>query len=84
MPVKKEHIEQYRALGIKLSYYRKMRGMSQAELAEKIGKTTGFIGMVEAPNMNKGMSLDTLFDIAKVQQIPAYQFLMYDEIKPLD
>ncbi len=84
MCVKKEHIAQYRALGIKLSYYRRMRGMTQAELAEKIGKTTAFVGMVEAPNVNKAISLDTLFDIAKVLQIPAYQFLMHDEIKPLE
>jgi len=70
---------QYRQLGLKIAYYRKYRGLTQEELAEKIDKSAAFIGHVEAPNINKAISLDTLFDIATVLDIPVYKFLMFEE-----
>lgn len=70
---------EYMQLGLKIAYYRKMRGLTQEQLAEMIDRTPAFIGHVEAPNINKAISLDTLFDIAKVLNIPAYKFLMFDD-----
>ena len=57
---------EYLQLGLKIAYYRKLRGLTQEELAEKIDRTPAFIGHVEAPNIQKAISLDTLFDIAAV------------------
>ncbi len=73
--MKVEHLEKYRRLGLKISYYRKMRKMTQEALAEKVNITTPFLGAVEAPNMDSAISLDTLFDIADALDIPAYRFL---------
>lgn len=70
---------EYLQLGLKIAYYRKLRGLTQEQLAEKINRTPGFIGHVEAPNINKAISLDTLFDIAIVLDTPVYKFLMFDE-----
>jgi len=70
---------EYMQLGLKIAYYRKLRGMTQEQLAEKINRSPAFIGHVEAPNINKAVSLDTLFEIAKVLNVPAYKFLMFDE-----
>ena len=56
---------QYIQIGLKIAYYRKLRGLTQEELAERINKSPAFIGHIEAPNINKAVSLDTLFDIAK-------------------
>lgn len=70
---------EYLQIGLKIAYYRKLRGLTQEQLAEKIDCTPAFIGHVEAPNISKAVSLDTLFDIAYVLDVPAYKFLIFDE-----
>lgn len=69
---------EYLQLGLKIAYYRKLRGLTQEQLAEKIDRTPAFIGHVEAPNISKAISLDTLFDIANALDIPAYKFLVFE------
>ena len=68
----------YLQLGLKNAYYRKLRGLTQEQLTEKVGRTPAFIGHVEAPNIQKAISLDTLFSIADTLDVPAYKFLMFD------
>ena len=70
---------EYMQLGLKIAYYRKLRGLTQEQLAEQIDRTPAFIGHVEAPNINKAISLDTLFDIAKALDVPAHKFLLFEE-----
>lgn len=77
--MKPVYAEKYRRIGLKISYYRKLRGLTQEELAEKVDRSPAFIGHLEAPNINKGLSLDTLFDIATVLNVPAYKFLTFDD-----
>ena len=77
--MKNEHEQKYRQIGLKISYYRKLRGLTQEQLAEKIDKEPAFIGHVEAPNVSKAVSLDTLFDIADVLEVPAHKFLLFDD-----
>ena len=70
---------EYRQLGLKIAYYRKLRGLTQDQLAEKINRTPAFIGHVEAPNIPKAVSLDTLFDISSVLDVPAHKFLLFED-----
>lgn len=70
---------EYRQLGLKIAYYRKLRGITQEQLAEKIDKSAAFIGHVEAPNVDKAISLDTLFDISEALDVPAHKFLFFEE-----
>lgn len=77
--MKYEHEQKYRQIGLKISYYRKLRGLTQEQLAEKIDKAPAFIGHVEAPNVSKAVSLDTLFDIADVLDVPAHKFLLFED-----
>lgn len=72
---------EYQQIGLKIAYYRKLRGLTQEQLAEKIDKTPAFIGHIEAPNITKAISLDTLFDIAKVLDIPPYKFVIFENDK---
>lgn len=76
--MKQIYSEKYRQIGLKIAYYRKLRGLTQEELAEKVDLTPAFVGHLEAPNIAKALSLDTLFDIAAVLDIPPYKFLMFD------
>lgn len=77
--MKEQYYDLYRVIGLKISYYRKLKGLTQEQLAEKINKNTAFIGAVEAPNVNRTLSLDTLFDIADVLEVPPYKFLKKDD-----
>ena len=77
--MKPNYREQYRQIGLKIAYYRKLRGLTQEELAEQVGVTPAFIDHLEAPNIAKALSLDTLFDIAAVLEVPAYKFLCFEE-----
>ncbi len=77
--MKEQYYDLYRVIGLKISYYRKLKGLTQEQLAERIGKNTAFIGAVEAPNVNRTISFDTLFDIADVLDVPPYKFLKDDD-----
>ncbi len=58
-------------LGIAIGMLRRMRGMSQEQLAEKAGISRAHLSTIEAPNMVTGMSLDTFFNIADALDIDA-------------
>lgn len=53
--------------------------MTQEKLAEAIGKDTSFLGQVEAPNICRAISLDTLFDIADILKVSPYKFLDFED-----
>ena len=37
----------YKNIGLKIAYYRKKRGYTQAELAERIGMSVAYLGQIE-------------------------------------
>ena len=73
------YTEEYRQIGLKIAYYRKLRGLTQEELAEQVGLTPAFIGHLEAPNIPKALSLDTLFDIAATLGVSPCKFLEFED-----
>lgn len=54
----------YKMIGLKIAYYRKMRGYTQGQLAGKIGISTTYLGQIEHGNNGKSYSLETLLSIA--------------------
>jgi len=64
------HEERHRKMGIKIAYYRKKKRLSQEELAEKTNVGRGHISAIEASNMYRNVSLNTLYDIADVLEVP--------------
>ena len=72
-----EFKEYYKMIGLKVAYYRKLKGLTQERLAEAMGVDTSFIGQIEAVNIYKAISLDTLFRISKALDTPPYKFLQF-------
>ena len=77
--MRQEYEPQYLLLGLKIAYYRKLRGLTQEELAERIDRSPAFVGHVEAPNIKQAAALDTLIAIAQALDVPAYRFLIFDD-----
>ena len=61
--MREDYRERLRILGLRIAYYRKMRGMTQEQFAEAIGRSVSFVSQIEANNAAevKGVSLETLF-----------------------
>ena len=72
-----ENIDCHIQLGLKVAYYRQLRGLTQRQLAEETGRNTSYVGALEAPNVARGISVGALFDISKALGMPAYKFLYY-------
>ena len=72
--------EKYRVLGLKIAYYRKKCGYTQEQMAELIDNSWSFIAQVEANNGKKikGISLETLFTISEVLDVPVEKFFAED------
>ena len=64
-----------RKLGLKISYHRKLRSLSQEELAERISCSVGYLAQLEAPSCNKLPSLPMLYVIAENLGITASELL---------
>ena len=73
-----EFKDDYIKIGLKIAYYRKLKSLTQEQLAEILGCGVSFIGQIEAPNIYKAISLDTLFRISKALEIPAYKLLYFE------
>lgn len=69
----KEYI--FRLISQNIKKYRKIKGFTQEQLAEKIDASLNFIGKIEAKK-SAGLSIDTLFLISKALDIELYKFFI--------
>ncbi|MCL2217940.1 MAG: helix-turn-helix transcriptional regulator [Defluviitaleaceae bacterium] len=75
-----EFREDFKLIGLKIAYYRKMRGLTQEQLSEKLGYgNVSYIGNIEAPNVYRAFTLTTLLKIAKTLDIHPNKLLDYDK-----
>ncbi len=65
-----EYEKRYIRFGLTVQFYRKLRGMTQEDFAEKIGRTWSFVAKVESPTQAYGVSMETLFRMAQVLDVP--------------
>ena len=75
MTTKREN--EYKMIGLNIAYYRKLAGLSQLQLAEKVGISRTHMSNIEAPNMPTSISLETLMDIADALNTPASTLLTF-------
>lgn len=76
--MKTDYPERYITLGLKKAYYRKKRGYTQENLAEKVGISLNFLAQVEGTGTIRGISLETLFKMADVLQVAPSKLLEDD------
>ncbi len=76
--MKTEFAQRYITMGLKIAYYRKKAGYTQEVFAELIDKSVSFVGQVEGTGIIRGVSLETLFKMAQVLNIPPSKLLEED------
>ena len=69
--------QEYKMIGLNIAYYRKLKGMTQLQLAESAGISRTHMSNIDAPNMPTSISLDTLMDLADVLEIPVCTLLTF-------
>lgn len=65
----------YKKIGAKIVYYRKIRNLTQEELAEKVGITPQYLSRIENGGYSKNVSLSTLMKIAGVLDVTMSQLM---------
>ncbi len=71
--------QEYKMIGLNIAYYRKLKGVTQLQLAEAINISRTHMSNIEAPNMQTSISLDTLLNIADALEIPAAKLLSFQK-----
>ena len=74
-----KHSEKYIRIGLNIALQRKLKKMTQSQLAEKIGISRTHMSNIEAPNVPTSVSLETLFDIADALDIPVHYLLTFKD-----
>lgn len=72
-----DNAERKENLSYAIGYYRKKKGYSQEQMAERLGISRQHLASVEAPGMDRGVSLELLFNIAAVLEIEPYLLLKF-------
>lgn len=61
--------DRFLQLGIAIAALRKIRGMSQEQLAEKAEISRSLLSSIEAPGLAKGFSLEVFFNLADALEV---------------
>jgi len=67
--------DRFTDLGITIGYIRRLRGLSQEQLAERAGISRTHLSVIEAPNMMAAFSMDVYFNIADALEIDPGELL---------
>ena len=72
-----DNVERKENLSYAIGCYRKKKGYSKEQMAERLGISRQHLASVEAPGMDRGVSLELLFNIAAVLEIEPYLLLKF-------
>lgn len=64
------YAQRYIQFGLRVQYYRKLRGMTQEAFAEKAGISWSYLAKIESPTKPFGVSMEKLFAIADALDVP--------------
>lgn len=69
----------YKQIGRKVAYYRRLRNLTQEELARRINVSTSTLGKIECGRYNKNLSLSILMMIAEGLNIDLVMLVNFDD-----
>lgn len=72
-----DNTKKFIEVGYNIAYYRKHAGLTQEQLAERVGISRQHMGAIEAPNLCRPVSMDLLFNIATVLGIAPHKLLEF-------
>lgn len=70
-------------LGLNIGLLRKMKGLTQDQLAEKAGISRSFLSTIEAPSLVQSFSIDILYNISDALDIDPGDLINGDIYKDL-
>ena len=73
------NVDRLTEVGYNISYYRRHAGLTQEQLAEKVGISRAHLSAIEAPNIVRPFSIELLFAIADALDTDAYRLLMFKD-----
>ena len=62
-------------IGQTICKYRKLRGLTQEQLADRACISISYLTKIEAPNCDQPFSLEVILDIAEVLEVSVHQLL---------
>lgn len=75
--MKMNQMERYKSLGLNIAFYRKLRGLSQEVLSEKVNISRTHMSRIETADC--AVSLDVVFEIADVLGVEPYKLFQNKE-----
>lgn len=69
-------------LGNRIQYLRKLRGLTQAQLAELVNRSTNHISKIELGGANPSVSL--IFELSSALNFSPYELFKFDENNDVD
>ena len=76
-----QRVNIYRQIGAKIAYYRKLTGITQEELANRVCLDRTVINRIENGKYNESLSLDTLLDIADALKVKPTMLLKFNKFE---
>ena len=70
-----KHSDKYKIIGQTIKHYRKLKQLTQEQLADQTCISVSYLTKIEAPNCDQPFSLEVLFDISEVLDISIHQLL---------
>ncbi|MPM70326.1 hypothetical protein SDC9_117281 [bioreactor metagenome] len=70
-----ENRDRFIKLGLTIAMTRKLQGMSQEQLAEKANISRSHLSMIEAPNIARSFSIESLYTIADALDVRPEELL---------
>ena len=75
--LKVKNRDRFIQIGLTISAFRRWRGLTQNQLAEKANISMAHLSNIEAPNLAYSFSLEVLYDIADAIEIDAVDILSF-------